>query len=78
VTIFDLVIRWGAKYRAPSAAEWDEWTKAVHAAAQDRARSGWAGADPIYDEGYAAGFDDAVAQAEEEAAYNPAGSYPYA
>jgi hypothetical protein len=77
-TIYHLTVLWGGHNRMPTSWEWNEWTKAVHAAAQDRARSGWTGEDPIYDEGYQAGFDDAMALAEEEARDNPAGPYPYA
>lgn len=77
-TVFHLVERWGAQNRMPTHYEWGEWTKAVYEAAQDRARSGWSGHDPIYEQGYAAGFDDATAQAEEDEAHNPAGDYPYA
>ena len=77
-TVYQLVERWGASNRMPTPWEWDQWTKAVHEAAQARSKSGWVGRDPLYEAAYDDGYAAAMAQVEEETGIDPAGSYPYA
>ncbi len=77
-TLYIMLSNMAAEKRKPTAYEWTRFTEAYAAATKDRERSGWIGSDPIYDEGYTAGFDDATALAEEDARENPAGPYPYA
>lgn len=69
---------WISENRAPTRAEWNVWTEITERAANERRRSGWAGTDAIYDDGYAAGYAAAMADMEAEDTYNPAGPYPYA